>query len=80
MIAWWWSYLLAGVGITGLWLAGNHRRAGWLIGVGVQLLWITYAMASDQHGFILSALAYGAVNARNMIKWKREQQRERTGA
>lgn len=79
MIAWWWSWLLAGVGVTGLWLAGSHKRAGWMIGLSVQLLWITYAVASGQPGFVVSAFAYGAVNARNMIKWKREQT-ERTGA
>lgn len=72
MIAWWWSFLLAAVGIVGLWLAGSHKRAGWMIGVGVQLLWITYAVATGQ-------LACGFVNARNMIKCKREQT-ERTGA
>lgn len=79
MIAWWWNFLLAAVGIIGLWLAGSHKRAGWMIGVGVQLLWITYAVATGQLGFVASALAYGFVNARNMIKWKREQA-ERTGA
>jgi hypothetical protein len=73
MIAWWWSWLLAAIGLTGLWLAGNHRSAGWWIGLSVQALWIAYALVSEQWGFIASALAYGFVNGRNLLKWKREQ-------
>ncbi len=71
-MAWWWSWMLAGVGVTGLWLAGNREVGGWWIGVAVQLLWIAYAVVSKQWGFIMSALAYGFVNVRNLLKWRRE--------
>lgn len=60
-----WSYVLSAVGITGLYLAGSRKRVGWLVGLGAQLLWITYAIATDQHGFILASLCYGWVYARN---------------
>lgn len=73
MAEWWWSWLLAGIGITGLWLAGNHRSLGWRIGLAVQALWIAYAVVSAQWGFIASAVAYGFVNARNLAKWRREK-------
>lgn len=75
MTAWWWSWLLASVGLTGLWLAGSKRATGWAIGIGVQVLWIAYAVATGQWGFIASALAFGAVNVRNLIKWKREAEK-----
>lgn len=73
MIGWWWSWLLAAIGLTGLWLAGSKRSAGWAVGVGVQVLWIVYALATRQYGFIASALGYGAVNGRNWLRWRRER-------
>jgi len=77
MVAWWWwSYLLAAIGVSGLWFAGSSRKIGWAIGVGVQLLWIIYAVVSKQWGFIFSALAYGGVNIRNWRRWRREERRE----
>jgi hypothetical protein len=65
-----WSYLLAAVGIYGLWLAGGGQRAGWAVGLAAQLLWIAYAVVTRQWGFIISALAYGFVYARNLQRWK----------
>ena len=76
-IAWWWSWLLAAVGLTGLWLAGNHKTAGWKIGLAVQILWIIYAIVTQQWGFIFSALAYGFVNGRNLIKWNKDKDGKR---
>jgi hypothetical protein len=67
----WWSWALTVIGITGLWLAGSKRRAGWLIGVAAQGLWIAYALATRQYGFIVSALCYGFVYARNFVAWRR---------
>lgn len=72
MVAWWWSWLLMAVGVTGLFLAGKKRKVGWMIGIGVQLLWIMYAIVSKQWGFIMSALVYGAVNTINWRRWRRE--------
>lgn len=72
MIPQYWSWLLAIVGVTGLWFAGSHRLIGWQIGLGVQALWIAYAIVSEQYGFIASAVAYAVVNLRNLLKWKRE--------
>lgn len=64
---WWWSWLLTVVGVTGLYLAGSRsrRRAGWAVGMGAQFLWIAYAIATTQYGFIISSLCYGAVYLRN---------------
>lgn len=73
MAAWWWSWLLTAVGVTGLWFAGRKSRWGWAIGLAAQVLWITYAVVSAQLGFVVSALAYGAVNARNLWLWSRER-------
>lgn len=69
-----WSLVLAAVGIGGLYVAGRKLWWGWLIGLGAQLLWVGYAVATRQWGFILSAVAYGWVYARNALAWRRERQ------
>lgn len=73
---WWWSVALAAIGIAGLWLAGSNNRAGWAIGLSAQVLWVVYAIATGQWGFILSAVAYGLVYGRNWVRWSAVRQRE----
>lgn len=73
MMEWWWSWLLATLGVTGLWFAGNKSTLGWVIGISVQALWIAYAIATAQWGFIFSALAFAGVNIRNLIKWRKDE-------
>lgn len=68
----WWSWALTAVGVTGIWLAGRKSKAGWAVGFGAQGLWVAYAVATRQWGFIVSALAYGSVYARNWVRWRRE--------
>lgn len=70
---WWWSYLLSAVGITGLWVAGNKSKWGWVIGLSAQALWLTYSIITGQYGFLLSAFAYGFVYTRNLIKWRKDE-------
>ena len=70
MIPLWWSMLLAGVGVAACWLTGQKDSRGWLVAVAVQFLWIAYAIATRQWGFILSALAYGFVSARGWYRWR----------
>lgn len=60
-----WSFILAAVGIAGLFIAGKNNRWGWAIGLGAQLLWLAYALTTQQWGFIATALAYGWVYGLN---------------
>ena len=66
-----WSFVLAAVGIFGLYIAGRRLWWGWLVGLGAQALWICYAGATRQWGFIASALAYSWVYGRNALAWRR---------
>lgn len=65
-----WSFLLAGVGIAGLWLAGSERWVGWAIGILAQVAWAVYALATHQYGFLLSSAGYAFVYSRNLLRWK----------
>ncbi len=69
-----WSIVLASIGILGLYLAGSKNKVGWAVSFGAQLLWFIFAIVTKQYGFILSAVAYGWVYARNFIRWRNERE------
>lgn len=71
-----WSWLLAAVGILGIYLAGRKRAVGWLVGVGAQGLWLAYAVATRQWGFLVTAVAYATIYGKNWLDWRREAERE----
>lgn len=72
----WWSWALAAVGVTGLYLTTRKDWRGYAIGLMAQSLWVSYAVATGQWGFIATAIAYGAVNAIGLRKWRAEQREE----
>lgn len=67
-----WSLALAAVGVLGIYLSGKKNYWGWGIGLGAQVLWIVYAIVTQQWGFIISALAYGWVYGKNFLSWRKD--------
>lgn len=67
-----WSFVLAAVGIAGIYLAGRKSKWGWGLGLAAQVLWIVFALTTAQYGFILTAVAYGAVYGKNLWQWHKE--------
>lgn len=63
-------YILSIIGVSGLFTIGLHKWWGWVIAFVNECLWIGFAIATKQYGFILGAVVYGAVNAYNAMKWK----------
>ncbi len=68
----WWSWVLALIGMSGLYLTTKKLRVGFMVGMAVQVLWIVYAITTNQYGFIFSALGYGAVNALGYYRWRKD--------
>jgi hypothetical protein len=67
----WWSWLLTGMGVIWLWLAGSGRWWAWGLGIATECCWIAYALATRQYGFVVGAIAYGAIHARNLhVEWR----------
>lgn len=64
-------YILSVLGITGLLAIGRRLWWGWIIALANECLWILFALATEQHGFLLGAFFYGAVNAYNAVFWFR---------
>lgn len=67
-----WAYVLAAVGVFGLYLAGRKSQWGWAVGLGAQGLWLAYAVNTHQWGFLVSSFAYGAVYMKNFRAWRTE--------
>ena len=74
--AWWWSWLLMIVGVTGLVFAAKKLWWAWLIGLFSEVLWVVYAIVTNQLGFIIFAVVYAVVYARNAYLWKVESRVE----
>jgi hypothetical protein len=70
-----WSYVLAIIGVTGIFFVGRKTIWGWLILCLNECLWIIYALVTKQYGFIIGALAYGVVYVKSFIGWRRDEVR-----
>jgi hypothetical protein len=66
----WWSVALASLGLCGLLLVGLRSSWGWIVGIADEALWIAYGVATGQWAFVVSAVAYGVVYARNLRAWR----------
>ena len=67
-----WSYVLAAIGVTGIFFVGRKKIWGWLVLLLNECIWIAYALATDQYGFILMATAYSAVYIKSYLAWRQE--------
>jgi hypothetical protein len=68
-----WSWILAVLGITGIFLVGRKTIWGWLVLCANEILWVTYAIVTKQYGFIAMAIAYVLVYLKSYLHWKREE-------
>ena len=71
-----WSWVLGFLGVTGLLIAGNRVWWGWLINFVNEILWVIYAVSTEQYGFILMACAYAMVYARNARNTRRSDRHD----
>lgn len=71
-----WSWLLAVIGVTGIYFVGRKTIWGWIVLCFNEVLWITYALITKQYGFIFSAIAYAAVYIKSFIHWRRDEPEE----
>lgn len=67
-----WSWILAILGITGIFLVGRKTIWGWLVLCANEILWVTYALITKQYGFIAMAIAYVIIYVKSYVHWKKE--------
>lgn len=69
----WWSWLLAVIGVSGIYVVGNKNMLGWLVLCVNECIWIFYAIATKQYGFIVMAVAYASVYIKSFRQWRLEE-------
>jgi uncharacterized membrane protein YesL len=57
----------------GMWLAGNKRSAGWIVGLVNQVFWLATIIAFGVWGLLPLTGALTVVYSRNLLKWRREE-------
>jgi hypothetical protein len=67
-----WSWLLAVIGVGGIFLVGRKTIWGWLILCVNECIWILYALATKQYGFIVMAVAYALVYIKSYRQWRKD--------
>ena len=67
-----WSWVLAAIGVSGIYFVGRKTVWGWLILLFNEIIWIAYAVITTQYGFIVSAIAYAVVYIRSYLHWKED--------
>ena len=67
-----WSWVLAFIGVTGIYFVGRKTIWGWLVLCVNECLWIFYALATKQYGFIFMATAYALVYIKSYRQWRRD--------
>jgi hypothetical protein len=68
-----WSWVLAVIGVTGIYFVGRKTIWGWTVLLFNEILWITYAILTKQYGFIFSAIAYAIVYIKSYLHWSKEK-------
>jgi len=67
-----WSWVLACIGVFGIYFVGRKTVWGWLVLLANEVIWIVYAVSTKQYGFIVSAIAYAIVYVRSFIHWRQD--------
>jgi hypothetical protein len=63
------DWILTMLLLVTLYLSGKNLRSGWAVGIFSQVLWIAYAIATKQYGFLLGAVLVGAMYVKNWFEW-----------
>jgi nicotinamide riboside transporter PnuC len=70
-----WSWVLAAIGVTGIFFVGKKVVWAWLILLVNEAIWIAYAISTKQYGFIVMATAYAIVYIKSYLAWKKEAEK-----
>lgn len=66
------SWVLALIGVFGIYFVGRKDAWAWIVLLFNEVLWIAYAITTKQYGFIVSAIAYAVVYIRSYVHWSKK--------
>jgi hypothetical protein len=67
-----WSWILAIFGVSGMFFVGKKTAWGWMVLLFNEVIWTVYAIATEQYGFIVMAVAYAIVYIKSFIEWRKD--------
>lgn len=71
LIATYLPWLISVITISQLVMTGNKHRNAWLVGLGNQVLWLTWIVCSASWGLLPMNAAIWIVYGRNHLKWRK---------
>lgn len=66
-----WSWLLAILGVSGMYFVGKKSIWGWPVLLANEVIWVVYALFTQQYGFIVMAIAYAIVYIKSYFEWRK---------
>jgi len=55
-----------------MYFVGKKTVWGWMVLLLNEVIWTAYALATEQYGFIVMAVAYATVYIKSFIAWRKE--------
>ncbi len=62
-------WLMSAVTLYTMWAAGDRKAMAWAVGLGNQVLWLTWIIATAAWGLLPMTFALCFVYGRNLLKW-----------
>ena len=59
--------------LLAMWLIGQKRSAGWLVGLVNQVLWVTFAVVYQAWGLLPLTAALVVIYTRALFRWRRDE-------
>lgn len=73
MVWQWLPFVLSGVTILAMWLAGRKDKRAWAIGLANQVLWLGFIWHTQSWGLLVLTGALIWIYSRNYLRWAREE-------
>lgn len=71
-VAQWGPWYLSVVGVAVVWWLRFKQPTAWLLGIFLKCCWVAFAVITQQWGFLLSAVVYGAIFFSNWRHWRND--------
>lgn len=60
--------------IVGMWLVGDNRASGWVVGLANQVLWLALIIDTRAWGLLVLLVFLVGIYSRNLWLWTRPQE------
>jgi hypothetical protein len=56
-----------------MYFVGKKTVWGWLVLLANEVIWVVYALVTQQYGFIVMAIAYAIVYIKSYLEWRKAE-------